>query len=148
VKLEEQIKGSKQMLPALFQNTAIPVLEQVVNFAQARQNVLAGNIANIDTPGYRMRDLSPEMFQSRLKDAIAARDQMRSSLSVSPGHTAENPVNDVGSTLADLLHHDDSNGNLEQQITSVAKNELQHNMAVSIMTSQFRLLQAAISERA
>jgi hypothetical protein len=30
----------------------------------------------------------------------------------------------------------------------VAKNELQHNMAISIMSSQFRLLQAAISERA
>jgi len=136
------------MLPSLLQNTAIPVLEQVVNFAQARQNVLAGNIANIDTPGYRMRDLSPEKFQARLKSAIAHRDQMQSSVSVSLGHTSDNPVSEVGSSLTDMLHHDDTNGNLEQQITAAAKNQLQHNMAVSIMTSQFRLLQAAISERA
>ena len=136
------------MLSSLLQNTAIPVLEQVVNFAQARHNVLAGNIANIDTPGYRMRDLSTEKFQSRLKAAISQRDQIQSSLSVSLGHTSENPVNEVGSSLADMLHHDDTNGNLETQITAVAKNELQHNMAISIMSSQFRLLQAAISERA
>jgi flagellar basal-body rod protein FlgB len=136
------------MISSLVNNTAIPVLEQVVNFAQARQNVLAGNIANIDTPGYRMRDLSTEKFQSRLKAAISERDQRNSSLSVSLGHTSENPVSEVGSSLADMLHHDDTNGNLETQITAVAKNELQHNMAISIMSNQFRQLQAAISERA
>ena len=46
-----------------------PVLEQVVNFAQARHGVLAGNIANLDTPGYRVRDLSPEKFESDSKQA-------------------------------------------------------------------------------
>ncbi len=136
------------MLTSLVQNTAIPVLEQVVNFAQARQNVLAGNIANIDTPGYRMRDLSTDQFQARLKSAIHQRDQMQSTVYVSPGHTRDNPVSEVGTSLADMLHHDDTNGNLEQQITAVAKNELQHNLAISIMASQFRLLGAAVSERA
>ena len=136
------------MLTSLVQNTAIPVLEQVVNFAQARQNVLAGNIANIDTPGYRMRDLSTDQFQARLKSAIHQRDQMQSTVCVSPGHTRDNPVSEVGTSLADMLHHDDTNGNLEQQITAVAKNELQHNLAISIMASQFRLLGAAVSERA
>ena len=41
-----------------------PVLEQVVNFTEARHGVLAGNIANLDTPGYKTRDLSPELFQA------------------------------------------------------------------------------------
>ena len=39
-------------------------------FAQARHQVLAGNIANLDTPGYRVRDLSVENFQQRLKEVI------------------------------------------------------------------------------
>ena len=55
------------MLSALFNGTTIPVLEQVVNFAQARHEVLAGNVANIDTPGYRMQDLNPTVFQTRLE---------------------------------------------------------------------------------
>ena len=55
-------------------STQIPVLEQVVNFSQARHGVLAGNIANLDTPGYRVRDLSPELFQERLKAAIQAKN--------------------------------------------------------------------------
>ena len=51
-------------LGALFQSTTIPALEQVVNFTEARHNVLAGNIANVDTPGYKARDLSVEDFQA------------------------------------------------------------------------------------
>ena len=27
--------------------------------------MLAGNIANLDTPGYKTRDLSPELFQAK-----------------------------------------------------------------------------------
>ena len=55
------------MLSSMFQSSTLPVLEQVVNFTEARHGVLAGNIANLDTPGYKTRDLSPELFQERLE---------------------------------------------------------------------------------
>ena len=61
------------MLSGLFQSTTIPVLQEVVSFAQARHAVLAGNIANMDTPGYQVRDLSVEDFQGRLRAAIQQR---------------------------------------------------------------------------
>src|SRR5687768_11775068 len=63
------------MLSSLFQSSTIPVLEQVVNFTEARHGILAGNIANLDTPGYRTRDLSPTLFQERLQEAIDTRHQ-------------------------------------------------------------------------
>jgi len=56
------------MLSTLFGSSTIPVLEQTVNFTQARHGVLAGNIANLNTPGYKTRDLSPVEFQKRLKE--------------------------------------------------------------------------------
>ena len=140
------------MLPdSLFSGTAIPALEQVVGFSQARHNVLAGNIANMDTPGYRALDLSPEKFQARLKSAIEDRHR---SLSVGASQSDaamfndEDPVASVADNLQSILHHDDSNVALEQQVTEMAKNQMQHNLALAIMTSQFRLLQSAISERA
>ena len=96
------------MLSGLFEATTIPVLEQVVNFAQARHNILAGNVANIDTPGYHMRDLSAEMFQDRLKSAIRHRDEMHTAMPIqSPGRAEENPISTVGTSIADMLHHDD-----------------------------------------
>jgi len=36
------------MIQQMFESTSIPVLEQVVNFAQTRHGVLAGNLANLE----------------------------------------------------------------------------------------------------
>ena len=41
------------MLPQLFGSTTIPALGEVLNFTQSRHTVLAGNVVNVNTPGYR-----------------------------------------------------------------------------------------------
>ena len=41
------------MIQGLFNSTTLPALEQTTVFAQRRHELLAGNIANIDTPDYR-----------------------------------------------------------------------------------------------
>lgn len=155
----------------LFDSTTIPVLEQVANFAQTRHTVLAANIANLDTPGYLVRDVSPEDFRRRLAEAIEARDQPP------PSETPEEPfrLRGVGSPgeppyweqtgesgkeeqpgdmLAKvsknpelILHHDGSNVSIERQVSEMAKNQMEHNLALTIMRHQFQLLQTAISER-
>ena len=142
------------MIDGMFNATAIPVLEQAMKFAQARHNVLAGNIANLDTPGYKSQDLSPEKFADRLKTAIAARDESYaasvSDESSPTGGTlsmSSDPISDATAGLDDLLYHDQSTGSLEKQVAAIAKNQMQHNVAVSVLSSQFRLLQTAISER-
>lgn len=137
------------MIHSLFDSTTIPVLEQVANFAQARHQVLAGNIANIDTPGYRTRDLSTDQFQQRLQQALTARDRgPAESGGATPGTERMNALDKVRDGLDDIVYHDESNVGVEQQVTELAKNQLQHNLALTILTSQFRLLQAAVSERA
>jgi len=137
------------MFSGIFQSTTIPVLQEVVSFSQTRHAVLAGNIANLDTPGYQVRDLSLDDFQQRLQTAIERSDQPPAPRS--PGE----PAPEKDATLAEIsknpksiLYHDKSNVGLEHQITEMVKNQLQHNMALSLMRSQFRLLQAAISGRA
>jgi flagellar basal-body rod protein FlgB len=136
------------MLSGMFQSSTIPILQEVVNFAQARHTVLAGNIANLDTPGYKVRDLSVEDFQERLRVAIEERH--RPPEPRSPGK----PDDRHGANLAEIsknpktiLHHDQSNVGVEHQVTEMVKNQLQHNLALSLLTSQFRLLQTAVSGR-
>ena len=50
--------------------------------------------------------------------------------------------------MNNILYHDDSNVGLEQQVAAITKNHMQHNLALTILNSQFRLLQTAVSERA
>ena len=135
------------MLNEMFASTPIPVLEQLVNFNQSRHAVLASNIANVDTPGYRTRDLSVDQFQARLKDAISERDQRLTSLS-STKPMGVDPFDKVRGGMNNILYHDQSNVGLEQQVAEITKNHMQHNLALTILNSQFRLLQTAVSERA
>ncbi|MBL4883548.1 MAG: hypothetical protein JKY95_03295 [Planctomycetaceae bacterium] len=67
------------MLDSLLQQTTIPILEKVTSFGQRRHQVLVGNIANIDTPGYEMRDLPVQDFERALQQAILARRENISS---------------------------------------------------------------------
>ena len=140
------------MLNEMFANSPIPVLEQWVNFAQARHGVLASNVANIDTPGYRTKDLSTDQFQAKLKAAIGERDSGVGSLGAGPLATGEQIASDpfarVSDNMNNILYHDDSNVGLEQQVAAITKNHMQHNLALTILNSQFRLLQTAVSERA
>ena len=46
-----------------------------------------------------------------------------------------------------ILRHDGVDVSMENQVNEMVKNQQQHNLAVSIMSNQFRLLRAAISER-
>ncbi|MGO8688225.1 MAG: flagellar basal body rod protein FlgB [Thermoguttaceae bacterium] len=136
------------MLSGLFQATTIPVLEQVVCFAQARHNVLAANIANMDTPGYEARDLSVQEFQEKLKAAIQDRDHPST---MSPGEADFQPavsMADVAKGVASVSRHDEGNGSLEARAAGMAQNQMQHNMAIALLVDQFRLLNAAISEKA
>lgn len=144
------------MLSSMFESSTIPLLEQVVNFTQARHGVLAGNIANIDTPEYKSRDLSVGGFQARLKEAVEAKHQAAESptyalnarLAGRPtGSGAEN-WDRVRETSEDILFHDNHDVSLETQVTEISKNQVQHNFALTVMNAQFRLLRAAVTERA
>jgi flagellar basal-body rod protein FlgB len=148
------------MIDSLFHSTTIPVLEQVVAFAQARHGVLAGNVANLDTPGYKTRDLSPALFEAKLKEAIDERARPVSGPAYPRSYGYDSAAGgvsdrrsldefrDVKESMKSILYHDESDVAIEKQITEIAKNQARHNLAVSLMISQFQLLEAAITERA
>ncbi len=132
----------------IFKSTTVPVLQEVIGFAQARHEVLAGNVANINTPGYEVRDLSVETFHDRLRDAIELQDE--TGVGMTPGEVhkqRDKAMQAVRDTTRDVLHHDGTDIGLEQQVLEISKNQYMHNMAISIMSTQFRMLQTAISER-
>jgi flagellar basal-body rod protein FlgB len=142
----------------MFDASTLPLLQQVVNFTAARHGVLAGNIANLDTPGYRSRDLSTEDFQAKLQEAIESRrpsyvsrapyPNSPGSPAATPAPRATDPWANVSDSVKGMLRHDDNNTSLEEQISEIAKNHAEHNLALSLMSAQFRLLRAAITERA
>ena len=128
--------------------TSVPILEKVVSFAQARHTVLAGNLANADTPGYKVRDLNHSEFQERLKDVIDAQNSPQS-LTSQPTDPLDydSAMRKVDEATRDILYHDKSDVGQEQQVLQISKNQSLHNMAIAIMQNQLNLMRVAISER-
>jgi flagellar basal-body rod protein FlgB len=136
------------MFADMFESTTIPVLKEVVGFTQARHNVLAGNIANWEVPGYKPRDFSVADFHARLQQAIEARDHPPPQRS--PGETdyrPAEPLAEVAKNSKTIMRHDENNVGIEQQSSEVMKNQLEHNMALALMIQQFQQLGTAISGR-
>ena len=119
-----------------------PVLEQMLQFTSARHKVLAENIANIDTPGYRQKDLSVERFQAMMRERIERR-----------GSAAGGSVrfDDVEARVTEpndgILFHDGNNRSAEQLMSEFAKNALMHNMAVEMLRKQYATMEMALKER-
>jgi flagellar basal-body rod protein FlgB len=145
-------KEARDMFNNIIAGGGIEVLEQMAAFAEARHGLLAGNIANLDTPGYKTRDLSVETFQQRLKEAIEQQKTQPAYAEepLSPGIITTgdgDPMSEVKETMKSILFHDQSDVGLEQQVTEMANNQFMHNMAIALMTAQFRQIETAISER-
>ena len=96
-----------------------------MDLLSARQKLVAGNIANADTPGYKTRDID---FQSELRGALGT-----STLNVveTPGLVAKNDGNNVS---------------IDRETRLLAENALRFNVASALMKSHLRAVRMAIQE--
>ncbi|MCG6154501.1 flagellar basal body rod protein FlgB [Rubinisphaera margarita] len=81
------------MIDPFLQQTTVPLLERVAAFGQQRHAVLAGNIANIDTPDYQPQDLPVQDFERALRQAVEARRQQDGSQPLLPPSLGVSPAN-------------------------------------------------------
>ena len=129
----------------------IPVLAKLMAFAEARQKVLADNIANIDTPGYKVKNLDPKVFQAALGQAIDERGSDPRKPLVLPrteqfyedefGHLVVTPVEDPAQNI---LFHDRTNASIETLMSQVAENVMTYSLMSQLLKNSFDGLKTAI----
>jgi flagellar basal-body rod protein FlgB len=100
-------------------------LERYMDLISARQKLVASNIANADTPGYKTRDLD---FKSELESLIAAETPRTVEV---PGLKAKNDGNNVS---------------LDREARLLAENALRFNLASNLLRTQIRTVRSAIQE--
>lgn len=119
-----------------------PLLAQVVKFAAARHELLAENIANIDTVDYRQKDLSLRRFQRQLMKRLEDRRRYGPR-----GVTFDNVPMEPEHPMRGILSHDGNNRSMEQLATDLAKNALMHNLAIELLRKQYMSMETALKER-
>ncbi|HPD30031.1 MAG TPA: flagellar basal body rod protein FlgB [Phycisphaerae bacterium] len=128
----------------------VPVLEKVLAYTHARHRMLTENIANIDTPGYKARQLNVRAFQNALKEAIARRPSERGPLSLRGAREFREDasgclvVTPTEEPAENVLFHDRTNMRIERQMAMLAENTLMHQIASDRLKGRFDQLMTAI----
>jgi flagellar basal-body rod protein FlgB len=136
------------MWNGIFQNASVDILTETVKFSERRHQLLASNIANLDTPGYLTQDISVEGFQKAMQDKLEVRSKpsQPNSSSQVDGLSQEQAQENVHKVFENILYHDGNNVSLEQQVTEISKNQAMHSTAITILGHQLHQLKMAIGE--
>ena len=103
----------------------------------ARYKLVAGNLANIDTPGYRTRDLD---FRSELRRAAAAEDGRNE------GVLETASFHPVARQVRGLLERPDGNNvSVERESLLLAESQMKFNLGVQLLKDQFHTISLAIN---
>lgn len=145
------------LLGWMFEKGSAPILEQSMNFTEARHRLILSNVANADTPHYRRLDLDTEGFGRALDDAIRSRrDHHPGRFEMTPDLRV--PTDDRGSYLPGRwihtaehegpLRHDNNNVSLEREMALLAQNAGGYRRAAGLLRKQYSQIRAAIAGRA
>jgi flagellar basal-body rod protein FlgB len=156
------------MINSFVRPPTVPLLKQAAQFHERRQEVLTANIAKIDTPDYKTRDLPVEAFQEAMKKAVRqlkspSQHTSQSISSLLPIEfpstlmTREPAVDDL--FTEELFHsqqlpahslglQDNGKRNIEHEVMEMTRTLMMQSYAMQMMTSQYDLLESVISGQA
>lgn len=152
------------MFERLATGSNFAALERAMQFGAARQEIIANNIANWETPGFRPQDVSVSDFQRQLGEAIDARkvrslegltsDDLAAAdgglaleggghFSIGPNGLELHPE-PIGEGI---LFHDGNDRSVERILQSLTENLMAFRFAATMMRKQFQSIETAIRER-
>lgn len=100
-------------------------MEQYLDLLSARQKLVASNVANLATPGYRTRDID---FQFEFESQIAG---------------GAPTVTEPGGLT---VKNDGNNVSLDRETRLLAENAMRFNFVTNLMKNELRMVKQAIAE--
>jgi flagellar basal-body rod protein FlgB len=133
--------------------TQMPLLAALADkmrWHQARQTILAENVANADTPGFRPSDLKAYSFEEHLRSAaletVATSATEPMHFSVSSGNAA---AGFDARTGGDFEITPSGNAvSLEDEMMKVSANQMDYQAITSLYSRSLRLLRTALGRQA
>jgi len=126
-------------MEALFGKT-VDLLSAVLDFRSERHKVITSNIANIDTPNYRPKDI---VFREELKEMFETGHGMHMTGDGGKGHLSGKAVAKEGSyEMVETGEQVDLDG----EMAKLAENNLMYNLAVELLARKFKGLDTVLKE--
>lgn len=126
-------------------DSLIAFQRQTLNLRAERQQVLAANIANADTPNYKARDFD---FRGALGDAVAGRSRGNLQLAKTDDRHLSGMATD---STARLQYRTETQGsvdgntvNMDTERAHFADNAMHYQAALTFLTRQFQSMETAM----
>jgi flagellar basal-body rod protein FlgB len=136
------------MFPDLFRTTDL--LAHGLDAAQLRQDTIANNIANVDTPGFKASEVE---FESYMKDALeddGSGFQMKTTsgkhISASSGDALDVQPQ-VVTNDSSSMRMDGNSVDIDEQMSALAKNTIWYNTLATKLNGELGRLKTAIDGR-
>ena len=125
---------------SLFKGT-ISSLENALNYASLKQKVISNNIANSDTPNYKAKAVSfSKMFESELSNTMVANKTNARHYDFS----SSDSTNGVYVNKNVSYNHNGNSVDVDQEMSSLAKNQIYYNAVTDRINGKFQSLQSVI----
>jgi flagellar basal-body rod protein FlgB len=126
------------MIDPIFQTDNYQLARKLLDAAALRQEAIATNVANAETPGFRRLDIAPD-FATQLKARMAAGDF---------GQTAQTirPVLSEDQT-ARSTRPDGNTVELERELLAMNRNAVEYNFLTDLVSNNIKQLKMAITGR-
>ena len=126
------------MSDAIAFDRTIKMMEDRLSLNSLNQKVISGNLANINTPGYKAKELS---FEKALRESLE--DQVLNMVRSNGNHFApDDPVQ--------AMEHPEivENGpvDLDTEMVRLTKNSIEYQYMVSMLNKKLTMLKMAITE--
>jgi flagellar basal-body rod protein FlgB len=127
-------------------DSTIGALNTALNLRLANQNVIASNIANADTPGYKAKVME---FEQAFRSALQA-GEPTAAHATDPRHIVERDTDPVHPVIYDdprgVEGLDGNTVNRAKEMAKMAENQLQYDAATEMVKRKLAMLKYAISE--
>ncbi|WP_213991008.1 flagellar basal body rod protein FlgB [Sodalis sp. dw_96] len=131
-------------------DAALQFQQETLNLRVQRQDILAANIANADTPGYQARDID---FASELKKAISQGRDSESGLSLTTTSPRHIEAVDPGESFSQLLYRvpdqpslDGNTVDMDRERTAFADNSMQYQTSLTVLGGQIKNMLAVLQD--
>ncbi len=128
----------------------LDALTEKMRWHQARQSLLAENVANADTPGYRGRDLKAFSVEDRMDAPSTVRV---ATVATQQGHFSVSSGTDADSFGVRALNNfeitPEGNGiTLEDEMMKVTGNQMDYQAITALYTRSLKLIKTALGKQA
>ncbi len=127
----------------------LTALTEKMRWHQTRQTLLAENVANAETPGYRGKDLKAFSLDDRMSPMSTA---TMSTAATQPGHFSVTAGGTGGFDSRELNSFEitpEGNGiTLEDEMMKVAGNQVDYQTVTALYTRSLKLIRTALGKQA